>query len=233
MCPKSALQTSLVGTCLFPIFMNRACLVTDLVERMKLVIVATLGNFPVANTFLKPLNPILGETFEARYYDGTKLYSEQISHHPPVNCFLVYGPNKNYTYSGYYLYDAKAGFNSLTVRNRGLRRVQFHDGQVIKYNFAYELYSGTFMGTMKHETLGEITFKDEQHGIECTVLIGQVKKKPSDYFQGEIKVNGQVKSKVYGSYLGFIEFDTVRYWDFRYVLPVKVTLDDTPLLSDH
>lgn len=78
------------------------------------------------------------------------------------------------------------------------------------------------MGTMKHETLGDILFKDEKNNIECTITIGKVKKKPSDYFDGEIKVNGQVKSKVYGSYLGFIEFDGLRYWDFRYVLPTKI-----------
>jgi len=41
---------------------------------MKLLITATLGNFPVANSFLKPLNPIIGETFEASYMDGTKMY---------------------------------------------------------------------------------------------------------------------------------------------------------------
>lgn len=48
----------------------------DYVERMKLLITASFANFPVANTFLKPLNPILGETFSGSYIDGTKLYGE-------------------------------------------------------------------------------------------------------------------------------------------------------------
>lgn len=76
MIPKSALQTALTGTCLFPIYLAKATQTTDLVERFKLLIIATFANFPVANTFLKPLNPILGETFQASYVDGTKLYGE-------------------------------------------------------------------------------------------------------------------------------------------------------------
>ena len=48
----------------------------DLIERMKLLMVATICNFIQANTFLKPLNPILGETFEGAYEDGSMLYGE-------------------------------------------------------------------------------------------------------------------------------------------------------------
>lgn len=63
MIPKSALFTIQYGTVLFPYYMNLAVKTKDLVERFKLLITASFGNFPVANGFLKPLNPILGETF--------------------------------------------------------------------------------------------------------------------------------------------------------------------------
>lgn len=92
MIPKSALQTILYGTVLFPYYINLAVNSTDKVERLKMLIVATFGNFPIANGFLKPLNPILGETFQGSYPDGSKLYAEQTSHHPPVSSFLVIGP---------------------------------------------------------------------------------------------------------------------------------------------
>jgi hypothetical protein len=73
MVPKSMLQTILYSTTLFPYYINRAASLDDKVERFRLLITAALGNFPVANSFLKPLNPILGETLEASYLDGTKL----------------------------------------------------------------------------------------------------------------------------------------------------------------
>ena len=34
-----------------------------------------------------------------------------------------------------------------------------------------------------------------------------MKKKPTDYFKGEIKVDDKVVSDIYGSYMGFIEFN--------------------------
>jgi hypothetical protein len=58
---------------MFPYYINKASSINDPVERMKLVITASLGYFTDASTFLKPLNPILGETFEGSYIDGTKL----------------------------------------------------------------------------------------------------------------------------------------------------------------
>lgn len=39
--------------------------------------------------------------------------------------------------------------------------------------------------------------------------------RPSDYFAADITLNGKVVSKLYGSYMSYIEFDGRRYWDFR------------------
>jgi hypothetical protein len=86
---------------------------------MKHIITATVSNFILANKFLKPLNPYLGETLEASYADGTKLYSEQISHHPPINYFIAFGPKNNFIYTGYYNYEVKASLNSMTIYNSG------------------------------------------------------------------------------------------------------------------
>ena len=76
MIPKTALEKALASTCLFPLYINRASFITDKVERFKLLISATLGNFYINCTFLKPLNPILGETCQGSYLDGTLLYAE-------------------------------------------------------------------------------------------------------------------------------------------------------------
>lgn len=40
----------------------------------------------------KPFNPILGETWQADMCDGSTMYMEQISHHPPVSAFHLEGP---------------------------------------------------------------------------------------------------------------------------------------------
>lgn len=76
MIPKTILEKALYSTCLFPLYMNKAAATRDHIERFKLLICATLGNFYINCGFLKPLNPILGETCEAAYRDGTMLYAE-------------------------------------------------------------------------------------------------------------------------------------------------------------
>lgn len=71
MIPKSALEKTFMQTILFPLYLNKAASLSSPVERMKLTIVALISNYIQANSFLKPLNPILGETFEGGYEDGT------------------------------------------------------------------------------------------------------------------------------------------------------------------
>ena len=78
--------------------------------------------------FVIQLNPILGETLQAQMKDGTKVYCEQISHHPPISYFLIYGPNECYRFSGYYDFEISPGLNSLTLKNTGDRKFVFSDG---------------------------------------------------------------------------------------------------------
>jgi len=49
-----------------PVYLNYAASLSDPVERMKLVIVHSLSFFYKEKIFEKPLNPILGETHQAR-----------------------------------------------------------------------------------------------------------------------------------------------------------------------
>jgi len=56
--------------------MNKAANSTNPVERLKLLIIALISNYIQANSFLKPLNPVLGETFEGGFEDGTTLFCE-------------------------------------------------------------------------------------------------------------------------------------------------------------
>jgi hypothetical protein len=59
-----------------PTFLNAAALATDPVERMKYVMVASVAFIGPAHTFDKPLNPILGETYQATMPDGSQVFME-------------------------------------------------------------------------------------------------------------------------------------------------------------
>jgi len=60
----------------FPIHLNYASQTKDLVERMKMVITSSVAFFHPAKIFEKPLNPILGETYQAYGQDGSMIFLE-------------------------------------------------------------------------------------------------------------------------------------------------------------
>lgn len=58
-------------------------------ERFKDCITSIVSSFHMSVSLWKPFNPILGETFQANFDDGTQISCEHISHHPPISSFLV------------------------------------------------------------------------------------------------------------------------------------------------
>lgn len=57
----------------YPIYLNLANFTTDPVEKLKYCIVSLISCFHKSSHFMKPLNPILGETYELIYEDGSKV----------------------------------------------------------------------------------------------------------------------------------------------------------------
>jgi hypothetical protein len=115
MLPMSILETIARSVFQFPIYLNLAANQIDPIERFKFIIVATISCFHNSCTQLKPLNPILGETFEMGYEDGSKIYLEQSSHHPPITHYLMHGPNGLFKFYGFSNFTSSAGLNSLKV----------------------------------------------------------------------------------------------------------------------
>lgn len=99
--PLSILEQVPVASCSSPIYLNYAAGLSDPVERMRLVMVNSISYYYLGNIFEKPLNPILGETFQAIGGDGSGVFAEQTSHHPPTSHFYVHGPNGAYFFHGW------------------------------------------------------------------------------------------------------------------------------------
>ena len=78
----------------------------------------------------KPFNPYLGETMEAVYSDGSRLYMEHTSHHPPISNFYIdtaYGA----IISGRFEQVAEIGSNKLEIVYRGPFNIEFTDGHKV------------------------------------------------------------------------------------------------------
>ena len=73
MIPISILQSLAKAYFQFPLFLTIANNNPDPIEKFKYTITACISCFHNCYSFLKPLNPILGETFETCYEDGTRV----------------------------------------------------------------------------------------------------------------------------------------------------------------
>ena len=149
-----------------PIFMNRASASSDPVERMRLIMTWNIACQHTMSGFLKPFNPVLGETYQGCLSDGTMITAEQVSHHPPVQAWNVQGPGRCYEYSGWMGYSAKVRFNKVCVATRGNRTVTFPDGGCVAIEVcSSDQYVSIMYGDIRHETLGSCRFVDTRNGL--------------------------------------------------------------------
>lgn len=124
----------------------------------------------------KPFNPLLGETNQGSFSDGTRYYCEHTSHHPPITHFLVEGPNKKYRMFGYYEFIGKMGKNSLTSGLRGPHTIEFADGSKIRFNAPDFRLGGTMVGDRTIEGVGTIVHEDIQNLLKSVTILGTFEK---------------------------------------------------------
>eukprot|EP01087_Luapelamoeba_hula_P021186 TRINITY_DN735_c0_g1_i1.p1 TRINITY_DN735_c0_g1~~TRINITY_DN735_c0_g1_i1.p1 ORF type:complete len:442 (+),score=89.76 TRINITY_DN735_c0_g1_i1:324-1649(+) len=236
--PRSYLERLVDGWWGAPTFLKKAAESSDPVERFKLVITFAIAGFQNTCAQMKPFNPILGETHQATFGDGTRIYCEQSSHHPPVSNFLVFGPKEEYRFYGFGEWHASFRVNTVKGHQRGPHTVEFPDGTKITYNLPWMNVHGIIYGDRIIEYEGPMEFRDEKHGLACDIEFNPKQesggffsswfskaKLPTDYFRGNVVKYDPSKGKgdddevlfdVQGTWLGAIEFgDGDRTWDFQ------------------
>lgn len=85
--PRSTIQRVADYFCFAPIFLKKAAQTTDKIERFKYVVAYFIAGMQVCTGQLKPFNPLLGETLQSTLPDGSDVYCEHISHHPPITAY--------------------------------------------------------------------------------------------------------------------------------------------------
>ena len=142
----------------------------DPLERFKNVMAFALSSLYITVKQQKPFNPILGETYQAYYSEGTRIYCEHTSHHPPIANFMVADPNELYQIWGYYEFKAKLKQNTLMMRNEGPNNIKFKDGQFISYEFPQSSLGGMLWGDRTLNIDGSMTFEDKGNGIKAVIF---------------------------------------------------------------
>ncbi|CAK93395.1 unnamed protein product (macronuclear) [Paramecium tetraurelia] len=141
----------------------------------------------------KPFNPILGETFQGSWQDGSSISIEHTSHHPPISHFYIEHFRKKYRFYGHFEYQAALRYNAVIGHQVGESVVEFSDGQRITFSMPPVKVSGLIYGARLLEWYGSIKFVDQKNNIVCDIkfsegagmLIGR-SQKPTDYFEGTL-----------------------------------------------
>jgi len=176
----------------------------------------------------KPFNPLLGETLQGHFDDGSKFYCEHTSHHPPISNFLLEDVDDLYKLYGYYEVTGKMGANNLVSGMRGPNNIVFADGHHIRYGVPSFKLGGTVMGERTVEVIGSITFEDLTNNRKAVIVLNTFKKagwlKSSqgnkDNFQGIIYDSKPLKGdkesikKNYGKDIEFVT-DTKHLKDIK------------------
>eukprot|EP00163_Fabomonas_tropica_P033719 TRINITY_DN89_c0_g1_i8.p1 TRINITY_DN89_c0_g1~~TRINITY_DN89_c0_g1_i8.p1 ORF type:complete len:420 (-),score=75.48 TRINITY_DN89_c0_g1_i8:21-1280(-) len=194
--PRSYLQR-LTDQWVYLDSLHKAAATEDPVERIKHVLCFAIGGLHLMGKNDKPFNPILGETYEAKYDDGTEVYIEQTSHHPPMTSFQLLGPNGAFTYYGYHEWKASFQGNSVKGWTQGINVIDFADGGRVTFELPPMWVKGVLWGERVFDYAGDIIASDEEN-----LLFGEVrcdpdaigflkswfvsKKTPTDYLKGEI-----------------------------------------------
>jgi hypothetical protein len=240
--PRSTLERMVDWWCTLPVYLTNAAAAvrltqTDPVERLKQVVTFAISGLYYGTRQLKPFNPVLGETFQGAFLDGTEIYIEHTSHHPPVSNFQVIGPNAMFQYRGYYEYKGKLGMtvsttqgNYVTGKQAGPNLVEFPDGSFITYERPLVKISGLMVGDRLLEYQDEMMFTDPRNELECSLKFAEKpglfsrSKVSCDSFVGEIRHRGANICTVSGNYLDRLVFDETTYWELAtspIYLPVR------------
>lgn len=218
-CEFTPLHRVLNSTVFNPILLLRAGIIGNPRERMRLVVTEVVAGLGLRDLDVRVVRSETGETLYGEMESGEEMYAEQGSN--GVIYVDVIGPQEVYRISGYSQITLKSHLNSFTVtpkqvRNSGKRTYSFSDGHQITHNFPTFHYHHTLSSHPKCELTGSITFSDPLNHLACEVNIGLNTLKRSDYVEGVITEGDKgIISTLTGSYLSWLEWDEVRYYDVR------------------
>lgn len=235
--PRSTLERMLDRWSFMPVFMNDAAECNE-VERFKKVVLMAVAGLYVAPSQEKPFNPLLGETLQAYWEDGTQAYCEHTVHHPPVTNFQIL--SRGFKLEGHLELIGKFKKNSLIGGYKGKVQVTFANNQVISFTYPQFRAGGMIFGSRTVNWSHDMTFEDSTNGITATIVFGPKKKGgwfkkavgKNDDFSGEILVKGRKVCEIEGNWLEGLSFDGARAWDANVHLPVFHKFVSHPLPSD-
>lgn len=214
------------------------------VDKLVFIAIGITAGFHLYIKSKKPWNPVLGETYVGRWQNGTTIYGEQTSHHPPYSYFQIYGPNNSWKCNANNQFTIDSGIFNVNIIQKGKFKLEFNDGNEYEWEFPNISVSGILKGDRIVKIIGTMKIRDLKNMLECNIKLapnnGKVKGYPKGHantLYGTISKVGDKKiiKEITGDFCHEIFVDDKVYWNIEKNIvkrPIEKVNDDELLPSD-
>ena len=180
--PRSMLERYVDWFAFAPDLLEKAGFCTDHIEAFKYVITFSLSALFRSSEQLKPLNPMLGETYECEWKDGTKFYFEHTNHTPPISHFYAKSIKNLFILSGYIQMEM-GGIMKAMLKNavlmvpKGKITVYLPKlKQTINFQFPKITMGGATWGQRHIYFSDHMKFEDPGNNLKAVIAFGNARK---------------------------------------------------------
>ena len=194
--PRSMIERYTDWFSFAPDLLEKAAKCEDNLETFKNVILFSLSALFRSTEQLKPLNPLLGETYQCEWEDGSKFYIEHISHNPPISSIYITSGKNLFVVSGYIHMELggilKAMFkNAMLMMPKGKITVYFPEKkQTVSFQFPKINLGGAIWGQRYIYFYDHMKFEDNDNNLKAVIAFAnwtkELKKKRIHDIYGKI-----------------------------------------------
>lgn len=192
---RSYLQ-KLADVWVYPRLLSKAVEAKDPVVRLQWTVAWFVAGLQhVFQSWKKPFNPLLGETWQAQQAGGgCQIFMEQLSHHPPISAFEMIGPGGAYTFTGHSQPDVSFKANTIKTTAKGYRCLTFaDDGTKIDIVYpSYHMHGILYSDMPRGDMGGDVLFTDRTHKLCCQMQFGKVDGGQSPLLQRPDTISGTI-----------------------------------------
>lgn len=246
--PRSFLErTADLFTFLAGTYASKAAESNTTEDRLKYIAGGIVASFHLYHQKKKPWNPVLGETYVAHWPNGASIYGEQISHHPPVSRFEIYGPNNQWKAIAQCNFTIDSGMLQVSIHQKGIFILEFPDGDKYEWEFPDAVVRGLVHGDRVVRAAGKVKIQNVAKNKEICVHLAPKKDKKlgiedfayTHIYGGIRNIDTKNKNKyehiISGDYCRKVYFDGEVLFDIEKDLvkrPLQEVNENELLLSD-
>ncbi|KAK8886369.1 hypothetical protein M9Y10_041832 [Tritrichomonas musculus] len=167
-------------------YIDKALSQNNPVDRLAYLSAGIIAGFHLYLQQKKPWNPLLGETYVGEWPNGTRMYGEQTSHHPPVSNMQIIPVNGEWKINAQFNFGIDTGVTKVVILQHGITKLELNDGTVIEWEFPNIAVTGILKGDRVVKINGPFIMHDLKNKLDVYLAISP-SKSDEKHFKKEIR----------------------------------------------